>query len=188
MDMTIAIKKLWALSPALFLTVAVWAQPFFRSENGRVYFRSDAPLEMIEASSEEMRSIINPDERSFAFSVRIRSFEGFNSPLQREHFNENYLESPRFPTATFSGKIIEDTDFTQPGDYTVRAKGKLTIHGMERERILKSRVVSDGRRLQVSASFTVLLEEHQIAIPKVVHQKIAEEIKVEIEATLTRMD
>lgn len=160
------------------------AQEYYRAEEGTIHFKSDAPLELIEASSDKMRGLINPKDNSFAFVVKINSFQGFNSPLQREHFNENYLESQRYPEASFSGRIIESVDFTQPGKYTIRAKGKLSIHGVEQERIIKSEVVANGDKLEVASSFSVFLEEHNITIPKIVYQKIAEEIQVEIKATL----
>ncbi len=154
----------------------------YRCDEGAVYFKSDAPLELIEARSGQMRAIIDAGKRTFAFSVPISSFQGFNSPLQQVHFNENYLESQLYPAATFSGKIIEKIDFSTPGTYTIRAKGILRIHGIEQERIIKSKLtVSDGA-LTATAQFTVLLDEHGISIPKIVYQKIAEEIEVEVEA------
>jgi polyisoprenoid-binding protein YceI len=152
----------------------------FELNDGQVAFTSDAPLELIEAKSTVLRGLINADKRTFAFSIPITTFEGFNGPLQRVHFNENYLESAQFGTATFLGKIIESIDLSQDGDYIIRAKGKLTIHGVERERIIKSSVkVIDGE-LNISSSFTVLLREHDIDIPRIVFQKIAEEIRVEL--------
>ena len=163
-----------------------WAQDYYRTAEGTIHFKSDAPLELIEASSKELSGIINPKDNTFAFVLKIRTFEGFNSPLQREHFNENYLESRKYPEATFSGRIIEGVDLSQPGKYTIRAKGKLNIHGVEQERIIKSEVVSSDGHLGLTSSFTVLLEEHNISIPKIVYQKIAEEIQVEIRATLLK--
>ena len=65
---------------------------------------------------------------------------GLTIPLQKDHFNENYLESTKYPNATFTGKIIENVDLSVDGVYTIRAKGKLNIHGIEQERILKSRI------------------------------------------------
>lgn len=163
-----------------------FAQPRYKISEGTVYFKSDAPLEFIEAESTEIKGLIDVENRTFAFSIPMNSFKGFNSALQREHFNENYLESVRFPNGTFSGKIIEQTDFTKDGEYTVRAKGKLTLHGVEQERIIKSTVkVSDGK-IHISSKFTVLLKEHDIDIPRIVFQKIAEEIEVKISATLTK--
>lgn len=164
-----------------------WAQEnLLRTREGTIAFKSNAPLEVIEASSTALEGIIDPAKGTFAFSAPIRSFQGFNSPLQREHFNENYLESDKYPRATFSGKIIEEIDFTRDGRFEVRAKGKLNVHGREQERIIRSTVDIKNGTIQVSSSFTVLLEEHDIAIPKIVYQKIAEEIQVTVAATFTR--
>ena len=149
---------------------------------GSIRFVSDAPLETIKGSSQELRGVIDAGKRTFAFSVSNRSIHGFNSPLQQEHFYENYIEADRFPSSTFEGKIIEEIDFTKNGDYTVRAKGMLNIHGVARERIIKSNLRVDGDKLTVTARFTVLLEDHQITIPRIVYQKIAEEVAVEVEA------
>jgi len=156
----------------------------FRCENGKVNFKSEAPLEVIQAKSNKLRGIIDTAKQSFAWTVEIKTFEGFNSPLQREHFNENYMETTRFPKATFSGKIIEEIDFTKNGIHSVRAKGKLNIHGMEQERIVKGQLEIKGNKIRIQAEFTVPLADHDIAIPKVVYQKIAEEITVTVEVEL----
>lgn len=156
----------------------------FNTSNGIIHFRSDAPLELIKASSKEMRGKLVADKKAFAFAVKIRSFNGFNSPLQKEHFNENYLESNVYPDATFSGRIIEDIDFTQNGTYTVRAKGILTIHGVQQERIIKSEITIKNGNLKISSAFTVQLNDHNIPVPKVVHEKLASEINVEVTADL----
>ncbi|HND88454.1 MAG TPA: YceI family protein, partial [Saprospiraceae bacterium] len=147
-------------------------------------FKSDAMLEVIQAQSKKLRGVIDPANNGFAWSVEVNSFEGFNGPLQREHFNENYLESVKYPRATFTGKIIEKVDFQQDGTYTVRAKGQLSVHGVEQERIIKSTLELKGRRLIIRSSFSVPLSDHSISIPKIVHQKIAEEIQVSVEAEL----
>ena len=131
-----------------------------------------------------MKGVIDIEERTFAFSVPVASFQGFNSPLQREHFNENYMQSAKYPQATFSGRIIEDALLSKPGEYTVRAKGMLTLHGVSRERIIKCQLVVNGSACTISSFFTVLLADHDISIPKVVYQKIAEEIEVRVEAVM----
>lgn len=159
----------------------------FSCDNGYVSFQSEAPLEMIKAESRQLRGVIDPEKQTFAWTVEISTFEGFNNPLQREHFNENYLESKNFPKASFSGKIIESVDFTQDGVYTVRAKGKLQIHGKIQERIIKSQLQINGKRLRVSSSFGALLADHDIRIPKIVYQKIAEEVTVQVEAELIKL-
>ncbi len=158
----------------------------YKLVKGEIEFRSDAPLETIEAKSESLKGVIDIGKRSFAFSVPIRSFEGFNNPLQKEHFNENYLESSKYPNATFTGKIIEKVDLTQDGTYTIRTKGKLDIHGVAQERILKSRIVVKGERFTLQCYFTINLEEHDISVPRIVYQKIAKEIQVQVKATFEK--
>ena len=154
----------------------------YEIKDGSVYFKSDAPLELIEARSSKLKGLIDVEKQTFAFSVPSESFEGFNSALQREHFNENYIESDKYPKSTFSGKIIEKINLSKDGEYVVRAKGKLTIHGIEQERIIRSTITVKKGAVSIHSAFTVLLQEHNITIPRVVHQKIAEEISVEINA------
>lgn len=156
----------------------------YRSESGSISFRSEAPLEIITASSNELKGIIDHDAQTFAFVVPITSFKGFNNGLQQQHFYENYLESSKYPEATFSGKIIEDIDLTQPGTYHVRAKGQLDIHGRKQERIIKTDLISDGNKIIAKSEFIVPLADHQIEVPRIVFQKIAQEIKVNVRTTL----
>lgn len=167
-----------------FLLPSAPQAPLFVAKNGSISFKSEAPLELIEARSGKMKGVINPAEQTFAFSVSNETFEGFNSALQREHFNENYMESAKFPNSSFSGKIIETIDFTTDGTHNVRAKGKLLVHGVEQERIIKATLQIRKGVITVSSNFTVPLADHNITIPKIVYQKIAEEIQVNINAVL----
>ena len=96
------------------------------------------------------------------------------------------MESQRYPEAMFTGNIIEGIDLNKNGVYTVRAKGKLTVHGISRERIIKSTMRISNGKLYISSDFSVLLEDHNITIPKIVNQKIAEEIQIHIEAEMAQ--
>ena len=154
----------------------------YNCKNGTIDFHSDAPLEMIYAKSTDLKAIIDPIQQTFAFSVKSSSFRGFNSALQREHFNENYIESTKYETSTFVGKIIEKVDFSKNGIQSIRAKGKLIVHGIEQERIIKSEIEIKDKKVIVRSKFTVLLADHNITIPKIVFQKIAEEIYVTLNA------
>ena len=165
---------------------AVGARAVYLTREGHVSFLSDAPLELIRASSGVLNGAVDTGQRTFAFTVEIKSFDGFNSPLQREHFFENYMEADRFPRATFTGRIIEKVDLSRDGEYIIRAKGRLKIHGVERERIIRSQVTTRGEKMHIVSEFTVGLREHNISVPKIVFQKIAREIKVRVEADLVR--
>lgn len=152
--------------------------------NGKVSFVSNAPLEVIKAASDQLKGVIDVPSKKFAFTIKINSFKGFNNPLQKEHFNENYMESQKYPEATFSGKIIEDVDFTKDGSYEIRAKGTFTVHNVPQERIIKSTLQLKQGTASIKSAFTVLLADHNIPIPKVVHEKLATQIKVEVQAQM----
>lgn len=170
-----------------FLSIPCSAQKVYEVKNSKITFNSEAPKELISAETVELKGLVDLNKKAFAFRVGITSFMGFNSPLQREHFNENYMESNIFPEATFTGKIIEDVDLSKDGIYGIRAKGKLKIHGVEKERIIKSLVTVKNGNIEIRSSFTVLLSDHNIRIPRVVSEKLAPEINVSVTADLKRM-
>ncbi len=151
---------------------------------GKVDFHSSAPQELIHAWSDQLRGIVNVEKKIFAFRIGIISFSGFNSPLQREHFNENYMETPLYPNATFTGKIIESIDLQKDGDYTLRAKGRLKIHGVEQERIIYVKVKVKESKISLASTFLVPLTDHSIKIPRVVYDKLSNNISVTVTATL----
>lgn len=174
------------ISLLIMFSFSTLAQEKFTLKNGEISFVSKAELELISASSPKLQGVIDVSNSQFAFLVPIVSFKGFNSELQRIHFNEKYMESDKFPTATFAGKIIEQIDFTKDGTYEVRAKGDLEIHGQKQTRIIKSKLIINKEVITIESSFKVPLADHNISIPSIVNQKIATEIVVNINGTLSR--
>ena len=172
------------LTFVIYTTLTAQASKVFTTLGGSIHFSSDAPQELIKADSKELKGAIETGDKAFSFKIRVSSFEGFNSGLQKVHFNENYMESATFPEASFKGKIIEDINWDKEGQYEIRAKGILTIHGVEQERIIKSMLSIKQGKLYLQSNFSVLLPDHNIPIPRIVKEKLAEEIKVEIKATL----
>ncbi len=160
---------------------AVAQQKIMLSNAGKVAFVSNAKLEIIKANSQKLKGAIDKTKNSFAFSVDMKSFEGFNSDLQKQHFNEDYIQTDKYPTANFSGKFIESIDYNAIGKYTVRAKGMFEIHGVKQERIIKGILEVTKAGLAIHANFIVALEDHNIKVPKIVNEKIAETIKVDVD-------
>lgn len=156
----------------------------FSTKSSTITFTSDAPLEFIKATSNQLKGWVNPDTKQFSFTINIKSFKGFKVFTQQKNFNENYLESNKYPQATFEGKIIEDIDLHRDGLYNIRAKGNLTIHGVMQERIIKCNLTIKNDIVNVKSNFIVVLEDHNITIPKVVSQKLATDIKVEVKTDL----
>jgi hypothetical protein len=175
---------LFALFVFAAISVSVSGQKRFSTTNGDISFMSNAELELIKASSRQMQGLIDQLTNQFAFTVDIKTFKGFNSELQREHFNEKYLESETYPKGKFFGKIIESIDFTVDGNYEVRAKGELEIHGVKQTRIIKAKILTKNGSLKVQAHFTIPLSDHNIEVPSIVRQKIATEIEVDVLATM----
>jgi polyisoprenoid-binding protein YceI len=169
----------------VFLSLVLFsnAQSFFEMNGGVIKFESKALLENITATSNQTKGIVNIAQNTFAFSVEINSFKGFNSDLQKEHFNENYLESDIYTKSTFTGKLIDKFDPTK-ATQTIRSKGQLEIHGVKQERIISVTLVKSGNNYTLSADFNVLLADFGISVPRIVNQKIAEIIFVTIRGTI----
>ncbi len=159
------------------------AQQVFDMKSGEIVFTSDAPQEKIKAKSSRLQGIMDIANNKFAFSVDILSFQGFNSELQREHFGENYMETDRFPKATFQGKLIDKFN-SALAKQTLRMKGQFEVHGVSKERIIDVEITKTVDGYRVHSAFNVPLEDHNIAIPKIVYQKIAEIIHIDVSGTL----
>lgn len=156
----------------------------YKADNGKVVFESDAPLELIRAESNELKGILDIQKRTFVFQVKVVSLKGFNSELQQEHFYENYMETDRFPYLRFKGKLVENVDFNKEGKFSVRGKGLFTIHGIEKEEIIKSDIIIGKNKINIQSEFQISLDDYNIKIPHVVFQKIAEDIDVSIDVEL----
>jgi hypothetical protein len=159
-------------------------QQRFEVVDGNIDFTSNAKLELINASSEKVKGIIDPKTLQFAFIVSNGSFQGFNSELQRQHFNEKYMESDKFYESTFTGVFLDSVNFNVDGDYTVRARGSLIIHGKKQPRTIPGKIIVSKGNVTIDSEFKVALADHDIEIPKVLNQKIATEINVKLKFNL----
>ena len=160
----------------LITSSALHAQKF-KSDESYIRFFSDAHLEDIEAVNSESTSIIDVESRAFVFSVPITSFQ-FQKKLMQEHFNENYLESDKYPKAIFKGKI-ENWDGSK-GKQTVLAKGELELHGISQKVEIESSLDYSDENMLVESVFMIRIEDYKIKVPKAVFYKIAEEVEVTI--------
>jgi hypothetical protein len=156
------------------------------SKNGHIWFYSHTPVEDIEAHSHQVVSILDPSTGDLQFSMLIRSFE-FKIALMQEHFNENYMESDKYPKASFKGKVIniQSIDFDKDASYSAEVKGDITIHGVTRKIDTKGTISVSGTSVIAAARFIVLPEDYDIEIPSVVKNKIAREIEVNVDVKYT---
>lgn len=156
-----------------------------RISSSVVRFTSSAPLETITAANERVKGVLDRSDRTFAVQVPIVDFQGFNAPLQREHFNENYLVSGTWAHATFTGRIIEGIDLRARGRHEVRAKGTLTIRGEPMDRVIPCTLEVSETGVRVRSRFEVAVADHGIRIPRVVQQKVAAIVQVDLDLLFT---
>lgn len=157
----------------------------FKLKSGHVEFISKAPMETIRASTNAIRGGLQLSNNSFSFNVDMNSFEGFNSDLQKQHFIENYLDASEYPTASFKGKIIDAFEITSKEKITVRAKGKFEVHGISSEMIVPVTIqIINEKQFSVNANFKIDLASYNIAIPRVVSEKLSKYVDVSVKCTL----
>lgn len=155
-------------------------QTIFVTKGGKVSFFSSTPLEDIAAENNSTKGILNIAKHEVHLIVPVRQFK-FPKSLMEEHFNENYMESEKFPTATYDGIINEKPDLTKDGSYEVTTTGKLTIHGVSKDVTEKGKLVVKGKSITLTAAMKVKVADFNIQIPQVVFQNIAEVIDVKMD-------
>ncbi|MHB8209530.1 YceI family protein [Mucilaginibacter sp.] len=159
-------------------------QDIYVSKNARISLYSSAPIEDIKATTSSGGSVYNPSSGELDFSVNIKSFT-FEKELMQEHFNSDYMESDKFPKATFKGNIQQTIDLTKDGTYTITVNGALTIHGVTQKRIIPGTLKVKGGIISMASEFIVKCADHDISIPRIVFHNIAESIKMNVSATYT---
>lgn len=166
----------------LFIANLSYAQTYV-GKGLKVNLFSSTPVEDIRASSKSANAVMLLPKQELTIQIPIKSFD-FEKKLMQEHFNENYMESDKYPFAKFKGTIEPDIDFTKDGDYAVNAKGILSVHGVDKPRTIAGKINIKNGIISMSSSFDVACEAHKIKIPNLVFTKIAQIINVRFQGTL----
>ena len=171
---------------SLFVSLIVltsFSQERYFTRSGKISFYSSTPLENIEAINKNAVSVFDRSTGQIEVSTLMRGFE-FEKALMQEHFNENYIESDKYPKAVFKGKIndISNIDFTKSGKYNTTVSGKLTLHGETRDVTAPITFNINQGNISAIAEFKLLPPDFKISIPDLVREKIAKEIKINVAA------
>jgi polyisoprenoid-binding protein YceI len=179
-------KKMMIAAVLICSSTTLFAQKYM-TRTGKASFFSSTPLENIEAFNNEVAGVIDTKTGDVAFQVPIKSFK-FEKALMKEHFNENYMESDKYPKAEFKGKIADagSVNFSKDGTYNVKTNGKLTIHGVTKDVSLPGTVTVKGNTVTVNSKFSVKTADYNISIPKLVEGKIAKQIEVTVNSILNQ--
>jgi hypothetical protein len=169
---------------ALTISVSGICQNYM-TKNGFIGFYSKTPLEDIRAENNQVYSILDAASHKIAFAVLLKGFI-FTKELMQTHFNENYVESDKYPKATFSGTCSGDMDFTKDGTYQVVIKGDLTLHGVTKPIETTAQLDVKNNHIKGSSAFKLKPEDFNITIPAIVREKIASEMNVKVQIDWTR--
>lgn len=158
------------------------AQSLYFTRNGKVSFFSKTPMENIDAVNNEVFSVVDFQKGEIAFAILIKSFR-FEKALMEEHFNENYLESTKFPKATFNGKInnTNQINLKQNGVYQVQITGNMTIHGITKNITTEGQMTIADDGITAISNFKLKVKDFDIIIPGLVADKIADTIDVTVD-------
>jgi len=182
-------KKYWILIIiAVGFSMSGFTQTYV-TKNGMIRFYSEASLEKIEAVNRQVNTALLTQTGDFVFKVLMKSFN-FEKAMMQEHFNENYLESDKYPEATFLGKItnIKDINFTKEGSYPAIVEGKLTIHGQTQPVKQNGTLEIKNDAVTAKAKFNILLADYKISIPNTVVNNISKSIEITVEVMMTKLN
>jgi polyisoprenoid-binding protein YceI len=157
-----------------------YAQIHF-TKNGKISFFSSALLEDIKADNNQVISIINTTTGEMQFSLLNNAFH-FKKALMEEHFNDDYIESAKYPKSTFKGTIsnLNGVNFGANGTYNVTVSGNLAIHGITKTVTVPGKITILSGKISASSTFKIKPKDYNISIPASVKNNIAENIELTI--------
>lgn len=181
-------KKLLLLSMAIVLAQSsAKAQSRLIDRSGTVRFYSSAPMEDIEATNNSALGIVEIPSGKAAVSILIKGFK-FEKALMQEHFNENYMESDKYPKATFSGQITDPSMLTKLGSFQTEIQGQMTLHGVTKDLTMLCQFNVSEKEITVKSTFNLVVADYDIEIPKLVRNNIAKEVEVTANFKFQRND
>jgi polyisoprenoid-binding protein YceI len=175
-------KKILMILGVLVLLSNTSFSQLYVCENGKARFYSETPVENIEGISNSVISAINIANNQVQYKIPMTSFV-FKWALMQDHFNENYVESGKYPYATFKGKINESIDWTKDGSYDISATGVLNIHGIDKTITEKGTLIISKGVVTIKNSFSVMLSDYNVEIPNLVKDKIRERQDITVDCT-----
>ena len=181
-------KSYLLLLLALPLFTTSYAQHKYFTKTGKITFTSKAPLEKIEAKNKTAVAVIDTKSGALQFALQMKGFE-FEKALMEEHFNENYVETDKYPKAEFKGMIInnKEINYSKDGLYTAKVKGKLTIHGETKDIETTATLKITGNKLNTVSTFNILISDYKISIPSVVKDKLSNEVAIVVDCNMEQL-
>ena len=164
-------------------SVSASGQGKFIAKNAYISFYSSTPMEDILGESNEAVTILDSSNGEVVFQALMTTFH-FKRALMEEHFNENYMESTKFPKAKFNGKIEGFNKAMLSANVSdIKVTGILSVHGVDKTITISGTIGTDGGKLVATSKFKITPEEFGISIPSLVRDKIGKEMEITVKAT-----
>jgi len=178
-------KTITIIAILILIGATINAQDKKITKTGHLWFFSHTSVEDIEAHSHQAVAVLVPTNGSMAIEVSMLSFE-FQKTLMQEHFNENYMESAKYPKAKFLGKITNysSINFSKDGAYNASFEGTLTIHNVQQKIKAEGTVVVKDGKITLKSKFNVAPKDYNIAIESRFANNIASSIEINVDLTL----
>jgi YceI-like domain len=175
------------LFAALLVSQLGLSQSKYFTKSANVSFDATAKNSPEEIKAKQKSgTLVITDGGAVEAAVLIKSFL-FKAALMQEHFNENYMESTKFPKATFKGKVSEGSyTLGQDGVYDVKITGKMTMHGITKDLTAPAKVTVKGGKISTEANLTLVLADYGISVPGLVADKVGKEAKITIKGDLAK--
>jgi polyisoprenoid-binding protein YceI len=177
--------KLFATAIIIIATTMTANAQLFKGkpESSSISFFSKATMEDIDAINKNPSIVLKTTTNDIQFGVPMIGFK-FKSALMETHFNETYVESAKYPTTVFKGKIVETIDFTKDGEHKVTVKGPFTMHGVTKDIETTGTIAIKGTEIHVVSAFKVKLIDYKIDVPTNKLTNISEIIEIKVDALL----
>jgi hypothetical protein len=179
-------KLILLLVTSAILVTGSYGQKYF-TKNGKINFdaTSSGSPEKIGGINRTVTCVVDAKTGNMQFAVLMKGFE-FERALMEEHFNENYVESDKFPKAEFKGAIANNdkVNYAKDGTYAVTVKGKLTMHGETKDVETEGKITVQGGKVSALADFNVSLADYKISIPGLVADKVSKSAKISVTCSL----
>jgi polyisoprenoid-binding protein YceI len=177
--------KKFLITAVLALSIAPAFAQIFAAKPGQttITFFSEAPLENIEATNKNASVVLKSTTNEIQVGMNMNNFK-FKNSLMQEHFNENYLETEKYPKCIFRGKINEAVDYTKKGETKVTVTGKMELHGVTRDVTMNGTINNDGTDLTLDSKFQIRVADYNIEVPSMYVKNIAEVVEVTFKSVL----
>ena len=155
-------------------------------KNGNISFFQETPVEDIDGRSTKLVSVIDTKTNIIAYKVEMTSFQ-FEKSLMQDHFNENYVESGKYPYTVFKGQITEAIDWTKDGTYQITAIGMLNMHGVTKTITEKGNLNIRNGEVTLHNVFTIKFTDYGVEIPSLLIRQLSNTVEVTVNCGYTSL-